>query len=109
MLCLADGTINETGELAMPERKVKIPFPTPTSPLKEGIEVGVKESTERWTDVTLEDGSVLRLKASVIGAVRIVDEFDPEGNPMYALKAGQVLVIASAPDRLRKPQVGKVH
>lgn len=93
----------------MAEKRVKIPFPTPTSPLKDGVEVGVKESTERWSDITLEDGSVLRLKTSVLGAVRMSGEFDPEGNPMYALKAGQVLVIASAPDNLRKPQSGKVQ
>ena len=93
----------------MPEKKVKIPFPTPASPLKEGVEVGVKESTERWSEITLDDGSVLRLKTSVIGAVRITGEFDPEGNPMYALKAGQVLVVASAPDNLRKPHSGKVQ
>jgi hypothetical protein len=93
----------------MPEKKVKIPFPTPASPLVEGVEVGVKESTERWTDVTLEDGSVLRLKTSVLGAVRITGQFDPEGNPMYAVKAGQVLVVASTPDTLRRPHSGKVH
>jgi len=93
----------------MPEHKIKIPFPTPTSPLREGIEVGVRESTERWSEITLEDGSVLRLKPTVLSAVRIVDEFDPEDNPMYALKAGQVLLIASAPDHLRRPKSGKVH
>jgi hypothetical protein len=57
----------------------------------------------------LEDGSVLRLKPTVFSAVRIEGEFDPEDNPMYAVKAGQVLVIASAPDNLRKPKSGKVH
>lgn len=93
----------------MSERRVKMPFPTPTSPLKDGFEVGVKESTERWSEVTLEDGSVLRLKPSVLSAVRIDGEYDPEGNPMYAVKAGQILLIASAPDRLRRPVSGKVH
>jgi hypothetical protein len=93
----------------MAERKVKIPFPTPTSPLRDGVEVGVKEATERWSEVTLEDGSVLRLKTNVFAAIRVEGEFDPEGNPIYALKAGQVLMIASAPDDLKKPSSGKVH
>jgi len=93
----------------MPEKKIKIPFPTPTSPLKEGIEIAVRESTERWSEIQLEDGSVLRLKPSVLSAVRIIGEYDPEDNPMYALKAGQVLVIASAPDSLRRPKSGKVQ
>lgn len=93
----------------MSERRIKIPFPTPNSPLKEAVEVGVKESTERWSDVTLEDGTVLRLKPSVFSAVRIEGEFDPEDNPMYAVKAGQVLLIASAPENLRRPKSGRVH
>ena len=93
----------------MSEQRVKMPFPTPTSPLKDGFEVAVKESTERWSEVTLEDGSVLRLKPSVLSAVRIEGEYDPEGNPMYAVKAGQVLIISSTPDHLRKPASGKVQ
>ena len=94
----------------MPDRKVKIPFPTPQSPLADGVEVAVKESTERWTDVLLEDGSALRLKVTVVSAVRIIDQFDPEGNPVYALRAGQVVVVASAPSELKRQQPGsKVH
>ena len=54
----------------MPDRKVKIPFPTPQSPLVDGIEVSVEQSTERWTDVVLADGSALRLKVTVVSAVR---------------------------------------
>jgi hypothetical protein len=91
----------------MPERKTKIPFPTPTSPLRDGTEIGVKESTERWSEITLDDGSVLRLKPSVFSAVRIEGEWDPEGNPMYAVRAGQVLLVQYAPDGLRKPQGGR--
>jgi hypothetical protein len=108
-MLVADGCSFIHGSLTMTERKIKIPFPTPNSPLKDGIEVGVRESTERWSEVTLEDGSVLRLKPSVISAIRMEGEFDPEGNPMYALKAGQVVVIASAPDNLRRPRTGKVQ
>lgn len=94
----------------MPERRIKIPFPTPASPEKDGVEIGVKETTERWTEVVLDDGSVLKLKPSVLSAVRIEGEYDPEGNPMYAIRAGQVLLISSAPDHLRKPKsTGKVH
>jgi hypothetical protein len=91
----------------MPERRIKIPFPTPQSPPMEGVEVSVKESTERWTDVLLEDGTSIRLKPSVISAIRMIGQFDPEGNPMYALKAGQILTIVSAPEELRNPQLGK--
>jgi hypothetical protein len=90
----------------MPERKIRIPYPTPVSPMMDGVEVSVKESTERWTDILLDDGTQLRLKANVLSAVRIVGEYDPEGNPMYALKAGQTLTILSSPENLRRPTPG---
>lgn len=91
----------------MPERKTKVPYPTPESAPRDGIEVGIKESTERWSEVTLEDGSIIRLKATVFSAIRIDDEYDPEGNPIYVLKAGQVMTIVSTPTSLQKPQATK--
>lgn len=94
----------------MPERRVKIPFPGPNGPLIDGIEVAVKESTERWSEVELEDGSVLRLKPSVMSAIRLDKQFDQEGNPVYALRAGHVMMIKTAPEHLRKvAEAGKVQ
>ena len=90
-------------------RRVKVHFPLPNSPLKDGVEVQVKESTERWTEVELEDGTVVRLKASLLGAVRIEGEWDPEGNPAYALKVSPNVIIASTPDDLRRPLTTKVQ
>ena len=85
------------------ERKIRVPFPLPNSPLRDAVEVQVKESTERWTEVVLEDGTVVRLKATLLGAVRIVDEYDAEGNPAYSLKMTPQVVIASTLDQLRRP------
>jgi hypothetical protein len=86
----------------MAERRIKIPFPTPTSALMEGSEVGVAESTERWTEVTLEDGTVLRIKPNVMSAIRMDGQYDPEGNPVYAVKSAQTVTVASAPASLRR-------
>lgn len=83
------------------ERKVKVPMP-PTGTLVDGFDVPVVESTERWTDIKLEDGSVLRIKASVLGAVRVPGQFDPEGNPMYALKSNVQMIVAEAPEHLKR-------
>lgn len=68
----------------------------------DGSEVGVSESTEKWSEVTLEDGTVIRIKPSVISAIRIDGQYDPEGNPMYGVKANNVVTIVSAPDHLRR-------
>lgn len=94
----------------MSERKTKVPYPTPTSPLKDGVEVPVKESTERFTEVTLDDGSVLRLKPAVLSATRVIGEYDQDGNPAYLVKSGLQMVVTSAPEHLRKGfNPGKVH
>jgi hypothetical protein len=70
----------------------------------EGNEVAIRESTERWTELTLEDGSVLRVKPMIIGAIRIDGQWDQEGNPVYALKGGAPMsTVASVPDHLKKP------
>jgi hypothetical protein len=87
----------------MAERRVKVNFPTPASPQRDGWEVPVRESTERWTEVTLEDGTVIRLKIMVIGAVRIDGEYDADGNPAYSLKMNPLIITANSDPRLRRP------
>jgi len=73
----------------------------------EGTEVPLIESVERWTELKLEDGSVLRVKPVVMSIVRIDGEYDPQGNPMYAVQGGQAMVVGSAPDHLRRPVATK--
>lgn len=84
----------------MPEKKIKVEVPG--LGLVDAVPVSVSESTERWTEVRLDDGSVLRVKPVILGALRIDGRYDPEGNPMYALKASQVMTVLSTPDHLRK-------
>lgn len=87
------------------ERKTKVPGPSGS--MVDGWDVPIKESTERWTDVTLEDGSILRIKPSILGAVRIPGQYDPEGNPMYALKSTVTMIVAEAPENLKRGYVQK--
>jgi len=91
----------------MAERRIKIPFPTPTSALMDGSEVGVAESTERWSEITLEDGTVLRIKPNVMSAIRMDGQYDPEGNPVYAVKSAQTVTITSTPANLRRGASGQ--
>jgi hypothetical protein len=60
------------------------------------------ESTEKWTEVKLEDGTIIRIKPNVMMAVRIDGQYDAEGHPMYALKTNQTVTIVSSPEHLRK-------
>ena len=84
----------------MPEKKTKAQIPGVG--LVDVFEVSVSESTEKWTEVRLEDGAVLRLKPVVLSAVRVDGRYDSEGNPVYSLKVNQIMTIVSAPDHLRQ-------
>jgi hypothetical protein len=70
--------------------------------LLDGVEVPIVDSKEPWSEFTLEDGSVLRVKLAVGSVVRVTGRYDPEGNPVYAVKGTTALVIPSVPDHLRK-------
>ena len=88
------------------ERKVKIQGP-PGQPSLEGYDVPIVESTERWTEVKLEDGSVLRVKASILSAIRVPGQYDADGNPMYALKSNVAMIVADAPENLKRGYIAK--
>jgi len=78
----------------------------------DGSEVPIIESTERWSDVQLEDGSVLRVKPTIFKVTRIDGKWDNDGNPLYAINTNVTMTVASSPEALRKssdPGHGKVN
>jgi hypothetical protein len=84
------------------EKKVKARFPDGEC---DAFEVPVLESTERWTEVSLEDGTVLRVKTVILAVVRAEDAYDNEGNPQYSIKVNPVMTV-TAPDNLKKGAKG---
>ena len=83
----------------LPHKKtVKAEFPGGP---RDAIEVAIEESLERWTEITLEDGSILRVKPVVLTVLRATDEYDKEGNPLYSVKLNPVMTV-SAPEELKK-------
>jgi hypothetical protein len=72
----------------------------------QGVDVPIKESNERWSEVILADGATLRIKPNVLVVTRIEGQYDPEGNPMYALTANQVMTVVNVPAHLRKSAGG---
>lgn len=83
----------------MADKKTKVPMPG--GKIVDAVEVEVSESTERWTEIKLSDGTAIRIKPVVLSALRIEGEYDQEGNPVYQIKANQVMT-ASSPDHLKK-------
>jgi hypothetical protein len=82
----------------------KITVDLPTGGKGEGVQVQVEESTERWSEFTLEDGTVIRAKASIASCVRVDGQYDPLGNPLYLTNFQPILTIVSVPESLRKKE-----
>jgi hypothetical protein len=68
----------------------------------EGIDVQVRESSEKWSEFTLEDGTILRMKLSLMSAVRIPGQYDPQGNPLYNTAVNPQILVVESDDKLRK-------
>ena len=82
----------------MAERKVKFKLGNEEV---DAWDVPIEESLERWTEIKLEDGSVLRLKAVVSNVFRIEGKTDDQGNPMYAVRSTNALVTVNGPTKKR--------
>ena len=67
----------------------------------DGLELKFKSIREEWNEYDLEDGTTIRLKAVVTDVVRLNGEYDQEGNPVYVVKSGNMMVV-KAPDELKK-------
>jgi len=67
----------------------------------DGLETRFKTVHEDWNEYDLEDGTTVRMKAVVSEIVRLQGEYDPEKNPVYLVKASNVLIVKS-PDNLKK-------
>jgi len=65
------------------------------------LSIPFKSIKEDWNEYDLEDGTTLRMKAVVSDIVRVDGQFDPEGNPLYLVKAGNMVVVNS-PDNLKE-------
>lgn len=83
----------------MPETRRKIPTP---QGMLEGVDIPIKEATERWSDVTLGDGSILRIKPNVLSVTRVDGKYDNEGNPLYVLQSNQIMTVTNVSAHLRQ-------
>jgi hypothetical protein len=67
-----------------------------------GEDVEFEVEKESFNVYILHDGTTLKLKVVVSGIVRL-DSYGPDGNPLYAVQATNVLV-PDVPENLRKKQ-----
>ncbi len=60
---------------------------------------------EPFNEYLVEDGTVIKVKLVVTEILRLDDEYDAEGNPIYIVISANVPYV-SAPDELRQKRDG---
>jgi hypothetical protein len=74
----------------------------PDGKVVDGVNVVVKESTERWSEFELDDGTKFRVKVTITGGSRALKERDPSGIPWYQLNIVPVFGPMELPEKLKK-------
>ena len=82
----------------MPEEKVTLNM---GGKQVQATPIEVNQSSEKWNEYLLEDGTVLKMKLVLKKVFRVDGEFDEEGNPVYVMQSTNVTSI-SAPGELKK-------
>ena len=68
----------------------------------QGTVIPVQESVERWSEITLVDGSTFRIKVVVQEAVRHDGKKDAEGNPVYTILSHNVISDVQSTEMARR-------
>lgn len=79
------------------ERMIKVNF---QGRVVDGIEMDFK-AKEEWSIVEVADGTIIRMKPVPTSVIKIVDEYDVAGNPIYTIQASNVMAV-SAPEEIKK-------
>ncbi|MBI4822694.1 MAG: hypothetical protein HY805_00460 [Nitrospirae bacterium] len=79
-------------------RKIKVPQ---GSEFVDATVVDINSSQENWNQYLLSDGTVLKFKSIATEVVKVDNQYDQEGNPIYMVKSTNV-VSAIVPDELKK-------
>jgi len=73
----------------------------------EAVNVDFEPKAEPWATYELSDGSVLKMRSTVTGVVRLEGEHDLAGNPLYNVSNQVQIRVVSAPRELRgSPTIG---
>jgi hypothetical protein len=80
----------------------KVPVVLPDGRKAQGIEIEVDTSNERWSEFKLTDGTVFRSKVNIVSVVRVENEFDLTGMPVYQINAGPAVAFIEIPEHLKK-------
>lgn len=73
--------------------KMKVPLYNPDGSASHeiGTIMEIKESKEPWSEYTLEDGTKIRTKQTVINIVKLDNKKDANGDDIYVIQGQQTI------------------
>lgn len=83
----------------MAERKTRVLH---NGALVDAMDVPIKDSSEKWSEFILEDGTILRMKLTLVSAARIDGQYNDQGEPVYGMNLAPVIVTIEIPDKLKR-------
>jgi hypothetical protein len=81
--------------------KRKVPFPDGSE--GEGTIMTFRSSAEHWNEYLVDDGSVIKIKLVATEILRLDDQYDVQGNPVYLVQSQNVMAVNS-PENLRREE-----
>jgi hypothetical protein len=84
------------------EQKIKMQLPD--GKMVDAVNVPIEESTERWSEFVLDDGTRIRAKVTILDAQRAVSDYDPLGQPWYRINVQPMMTIVEIPEHLKKKE-----
>jgi len=57
------------------------------------------ESKEAWSEYKVSDGTVVRLKAVATNIIKVLNEYDDTGKPIYIVQSSNVLGVVAPPKK----------
>ena len=82
----------------MASHKIKIQYAGREA---DAVPMEVNQSSEKWNEYFLEDGSIVKMKLVLKKVLKVENEYDGEGNPVYVMQSTNVTSV-SAPKNLKK-------
>ena len=70
--------------------------------LPQGTALDFETKKEDWNEYRLSDGTLLKVKLVLTGVVRLNGQFDPAGNPVYAIANLNAVRVIEVPPELRQ-------
>lgn len=83
----------------MAKRKVKLNF---NGKEVEAEIIDINQSSEKWNEYLLDDGTSVRMKLVLQKAYKILGEFDNHGNPIYFFESTNIPTLDCPDDVKRK-------